>query len=82
MGESTHIKQLKKEIQKGIEEGKNNNSRKTIIVKVSDLEYSNINKLIKLANRNTNNKVTKQSIIYTLLLESGALEDIKDEKDS
>lgn len=78
MAHSNHIKDLQNEIKKGKEQGKDNSDRKTIIVKVSSKEYTNLNKLIKLANSNTNTKVTKQSIIYNVLLESGALDTIKD----
>ena len=66
-----------KQLRKNIEEGKNksiNTDRKTIMIKIPIDEYDNLTDFIKLVNINTKEKVTKQGIVYKILLESGLLD--------
>jgi hypothetical protein len=72
---SKYIEQLKKDIEIG--EGKiSNGERKTLMIKLPKDEYDNLTNFITLVNNNTKEKVTKQSIVYKILVESGLLDDI------
>ena len=55
--------------------------RKTIMIKLPENEYNNLTKLVQQVNKNAVEKVSKQSVIYKVLKESGLLDDLKNCKD-
>ena len=72
---SEYIMQLKQNIINGKTDSANS-ERKTIMIKIPVDEYNNLTEFIKLVNQKTKEKVTKQGVVYKVLLESGLLDKV------